>query len=121
MKDLFHYVGSDLTASPTGDLLPVTGIERGKQRVLRRLMTNPGDYIQHPDYGAGLGAKVGDLLNVSEWQALIKGQMLLEACVAQDPPPQVAVSAIDGGAAVSIYYTDAPSGQGVTLGFDVTG
>jgi phage baseplate assembly protein W len=120
MNDLYHYIGGDLSTSPVGDLMPVSDIERGRQRILRRLMTNPGDYIQHPDYGAGLGQKVGDIVNVGEWTALIRGQMLLEDSVASSPAPQISVQSITNGATVYIAYTDAPSGQAVTLGFDVT-
>ncbi|WP_028534226.1 hypothetical protein [Paludibacterium yongneupense] len=120
MIDLYHYVGSDLSKSPSGDLKPVTGLERGKQRVLRRLMTNPGDYIFHPDYGAGLGRKVGDIVNVKEWKALILGQMLLESCVAADPEPTVDVKVIEGGASVFIQYTDSGTGETAALSFDVT-
>lgn len=120
MQDLYHYIGSDLSTSPTGDLMPVSDIERGKQRVLRRLLTNPGDYIFHPDYGAGLGQKVGEILNVGEWTALIRGQMLLEDCVASQPAPTISLKSIQDGVTVSIAYTDAPSGQPATLSFSLT-
>jgi hypothetical protein len=122
MQDLYHYIGGDLGTSPAGDLRPVSGLEMGKQRVLRRLMTNPGDYIYHPTYGAGLGSKVGQSLNVGEWTALIKGQMLLESCVSQDPkyPPKVTLTPLTNGVSAYITYTDAPSGVPVTLSFDVT-
>lgn len=53
MYDLFHYVGTDLSVSPSGDLLSVTGTERRKQKILRRLITNPGELVFHPEYGAG--------------------------------------------------------------------
>lgn len=120
MDDLYHYIGGDAGLSPAGDMRPVSGAEKGRQRVLRRLLTNPGDYPFHPDYGAGLGRKVGDIVNIGEWTALIRGQMLLEAQVARSPAPQIAVSVIQDGAAVDIRYTDAPSGQAVALSFDVT-
>ncbi len=54
MYDLSHQWGDDLTVGPTGDMALVTGSVFGQQRVLRRLMTNPGDYIWQLDYGAGL-------------------------------------------------------------------
>ena len=120
MTDLYHYIGADLGLSPTGDLRPVSGLDLGKQRVLRRLMTNPGDYLFHPDYGAGLGAKVGSVTNVGELTALIRGQMLLEEAVAQSPAPVIAVTPINDGVSVYIQYTDAPSGQLATLSFDVS-
>ncbi|MDF7658300.1 phage tail protein [Erwiniaceae bacterium L1_54_6] len=120
MYDIFHYVGGELSTSPTGDLRPVTGTERGKQRILRRLMTNPGDYVFHPLYGAGLGKKVGETVNVNEWKALITGQMLLEDAVATDPAPVITLSLIDEGVSVYIKYTDATTGTPETLSFDVT-
>ena len=54
MSDISHQWGSDLSIGPTGDFALVSGAILGQQRVLRRLLTNPGDYIWHPDYGAGL-------------------------------------------------------------------
>ncbi|MBM2884110.1 hypothetical protein JFK97_06870 [Chromobacterium phragmitis] len=120
MNDLYHYVGADLTKTPTGGISTVSGIERGKQRVLRRLLTNPGDYVFHPEYGAGLGAYVGQTINVPQLTGLIRGQMLLEEVVAQTPPPVVQVSQRDDGTLfVSVGYTDAPSGEPTTLAFDV--
>lgn len=120
MYDLYHYIGGDISKSPTGDLRPVSDTERGTQRVLRRLMTNPGDYLFHPEYGAGLGRKVGQSVNVNEWKALIIGQMLLEDCVATSPEPTVTLTLIDMGVSCSIQYTDAVSGTPATLSFDVT-
>lgn len=120
ITDLYHYMGGDLDASPAGDLKPATLMERNKQRILRRLLTNPGDNLFHPDYGAGLGQKVGDHVNIGEWTALIKGQMLLEECVAASPAPSVTVSTITDGASVTVGYTDAQSGDAISLSFDVT-
>ncbi len=120
MDDLYHYIGGDLSVSPSGDLRPVNGTERGKQRVLRRLLTNPGDYIFHPDYGAGLGALVGQNVNIGEWTTLIKGQMLLESCVATSPAPVINLTIIPNGVSANITYTDAYINQPVTLSFDVT-
>ncbi len=48
MYDLYHYVGTDLSVSPSGDLLSVTGTERRKQKILRRLITNPGELVFSP-------------------------------------------------------------------------
>ena len=49
LADLNHYIGGDLSASNTGDLSSAPGLLRSQQRILRRLLTNPGDYIFHPD------------------------------------------------------------------------
>lgn len=119
MKDLNQYVGDDLSSSPTGSLSPVEGLERGKQRILRRLITNPGDYLFHPTYGAGLGRYIGSLMNIPEIISLIRSQILLEDCVARKPAPVISVSSNDSTLSVSIGYTDAPLGEPVTLSFEV--
>lgn len=120
MYDIYHYIGGDLSTSPMGDLRPVDSTERGKQRILRRLMTNPGDYLFHPTYGAGLGKKVGQSVNINEWKALILGQMLLEDAVATTPAPTITLKIIDEGVSVYVTYNDATTGTPATLSFDVT-
>ena len=124
LADLYHYFGTDLSSSNTGDLLTVTDVTRGQQRVLRRLLTNPGDYIFQPTYGAGLAQWIGTNADLVAMEALIRAQMLLEPTVATQPEPDVRVSPIanqaGGGFAVAIRYTDAPSGAAVVLSFDVS-
>ncbi|VTP12707.1 hypothetical protein PUATCC27989T_00519 [Phytobacter ursingii] len=120
MYDLYHYVGTDLSASPSGDMLPVTGTERRKQKVLRRLISPKGALIFHPEYGAGLGEKIGETINFNEWSALILGQMKLEDCVARSPEPTVNLRIIDNGVNVYVKYTDAVSGTAEFLNFDIT-
>jgi hypothetical protein len=128
LNDLFHYWGTDLTASNTGDLLTVNGIVRSQQRVLRRLLTNPatpttpGDYIFEPDYGAGLPQFIGQPFDRQKSVARIRGQMLLEDSVAPTPPPVINVAPIgtDNTAfSVSITYQDAATNKQVTLSFNV--
>jgi len=120
MYDLYHFSAGDLERSSTGDLRAVCGSDRTKQRILRRLLTNPGDYIFHPEYGAGLGSKVGEAVSPGEWRALISGQILLEEAVSNDPPPVVDLGLIEGGVSVSITYTDATTGMPELLNFDLT-
>jgi len=120
MYDLYHFTGGDLEGSSTGDLRATTGSACGKQRILRRLLTNPGNYLFHPEYGAGLGKKVGETVKPGEWKALIIGQILLEESVASHPPPVVKLTLIGGGVSVSLAYTDAMTGSQETLSFNVT-
>jgi len=119
MPDLAHLWAGDLSFGPTGDLAIVDGLEMGRQRVLRRLLTNPGEYLWQPGYGAGLPTYVGLTPAVAEIAALIGGQMTLEPAVAPDPAPVVTVTAIPNGLSVDIAYTDAGSGSPVTLAFDL--
>jgi len=124
LSDLSQYVGGDLAPSSTGDLQPAGGVLRGQQRVLRRLLTNPGDYIFHPDYGAGLPEWVGQPLDVARLTALVRGQILLEDAVAKTPAPVIAVTPVPvsggGGVFVRIQYIDAASGQSATLQFNLS-
>lgn len=131
MSDLNHYFGGDVSQSATGDLLKIDGTTQGVQRVLRRLLTNPalrdssgnvvaaGDYIFHPDYGAGLPRMVGDTIDIAKIKGAIKGQILLESAVARNPAPAIDVVAITGGVSVSIRYNDAQTGAPAALDFDV--
>lgn len=119
MDDLYHNIGADVYPSVTGDLLRVDGTTKGQQRVLRRLLTNPGDYIWHPTYGGGLGAKVGDVTDIPAIKALIRRQLRLEDCVSQAPEPVVDVAPITGGVSVRIRYVDSISKTPQTLSFDV--
>src|SRR5579859_5465965 len=118
LADLFHYWSGDLQQGPTGDLAPAFRADRTSQRIIRRLLTNPGggDYPWEPDYGAGLPAKIGDTLDLAYLQALIVGQIALEESVARDPAPQVTLVQIQGGVSISVLYWD-QSGQGTPLSF----
>ena len=128
LNDLFHYWGSDLTPSSTGDLQTVNGTVRGQQRILRRLLTNPatattpGDYIFEGNYGGGLPEFIGQPFDRQKIIARINGQMLLEDAVAPIPPPVIGVAQIgtDNTAfSVSITYQDAATNTQVTLSFNV--
>jgi len=118
--DLSHFMGGDLQLGPTGDLLLVDGTTLGQQRVLRRLLTNPGDYIWNLSYGAGLPAMVGQPANARAIEAIIRAQISQESVVATTPAPVVLVNVgTDGTIFVDLQYTDAVIGQTVVLQFPV--
>ncbi len=120
--DLHHVWTGDLTASGTGDLVLAGGGALGTERVLRRLLTNPGAYIWHPGYGAGLGQFVGQPADPRAIAALIRTQMVREAAVAQSPEPVIEVRTdLPGQLAVSIRYADAETAVAQTLNFQVPG
>lgn len=122
MAGISHQVGSDLSLGPTGDLAAADGLDLGKQRVLRRLLTNPGDYIWNLDYGAGLPALVGQPANAPAITGRIRGQMLLEAAVAHVPLPSVTVSAgTDGTVFAAVRYADAATGATQVLTAPISG
>lgn len=120
MPDIAHLWGEDVQTSATGDLLAVNGTDLGTQRVLRRLLTNPGDYIWQPDYGAGLRRFIGQTTNVDAIRAAIRSQIFKESVVARTPEPSIDVSTYPGGAVfVSIQYADATSGATQVVQFAV--
>ena len=112
MADLAHSYGGDLALSATGDVLLSSDAGMTRDRVLRRLLTSPGAYLWHLDYGAGFAAMIGRPVDRAVIEAVAQQQMLLEDAVATSPPPSVAVAAGQGGSVfASISYTDAPSGS----------
>ncbi len=124
MSDLFHQWGSDLAAGPTGDLAMASASLLGQQRVLRRLLTNPGDYIWQPAYGAGLAQFVGQPASAAQIRAAIRSQIFQEAIVARQPEPVIDIqAAIDGSSMVYVFirYVDATDGQTQVLSFTVGG
>jgi hypothetical protein len=120
MPDVFHQFGSDLVASANGDLLTASSVNLSQQFVLRRLLTNAGDYIWQPTYGAGLPQKIGDPFDVSTINAIIVSQMYLESTVVRDPAPDIEVDSFPNGMFVDITYTEADSGLPAVLSFPVT-
>lgn len=132
LNDLDHFWSGDVAVSPTGDLGPASDSTRTKQRILRRLLTNPaqkdsagnvivpGDYIWHPDYGAGLPRYVGEIIDFKKITSLVRGQVLLEAAVARNPEPVIELQEITNGISCTIRYNDAVTGKPETLSFNVT-
>ncbi len=122
MPDLSHQWGSDLAAGPTGDVATSGGSQLGQQRVLRRLLTNPGDYIWQPSYGAGLAQFVGQPAGAARIRAVIRSQIFQESVVARTPEPVIDVSIGSGGSGsvyVHIRYVDATNGSTQMLSFSV--
>jgi hypothetical protein len=119
MSDLNHTFGGDLSAAVNGDLATVSGSALGQQRVLRRLLTNAGDYIWHLTYGAGLPAMIGMPVDAAAISGLVRSQIFLEGAVAQTPAPVIDVQAESTIVSLQITYSDAndttTQAVGVTL------
>jgi hypothetical protein len=116
MADASLVFGGDLAIDSGGDLALATGSALTEQRVLRRLLTNPGDYIWQLSYGAGLGQFVGAAGAAGAVAAVARTQMAAESRVAASPLPQITVDTGNpAGIALTIAYQDALSGQSVAL------
>lgn len=131
MPDVSHIWGNDLTFGPTGDLVMVDYPDLATQRIIRRLMTRgyqiagvnvageTGEYIWHPEYGAGVPQRIGQAASLSVISSVINSQILQEASVAKAPPPSITVTPILNGVIVAISYTDANTGKQTRLSFNV--
>jgi len=120
MADLCHQFGADLTISPTGDIQVISAPLLTQQRLLRRLLTNQGDYIWHLGYGAGLARFVGQRANAAGIAAIVRSQIFKESDVARTPEPVIDVL-IDptGIVTLQVRYADASTGETQTLSFSV--
>ncbi len=117
MADIAHIWGSDITLGPAGDLALASGLEEGRQRVLRRLMTTLRNHIWHLEYGGSLPLAVGQPADADAIEGVVRQQLSLEACVAATPEPGVSVATDgQGGTFLQVTYTDAGTGGRVSLG-----
>jgi hypothetical protein len=121
MQDAALLWGGDLEPGNTGDLLLSSDSLLGQQRVLRRLLTNPGDYIWHTSYGAGLGQFIGVPCNVVKIKATIRSQIFMESAVSRLPEPVIDVQSSNSGSVfVQLRYVDATSGMTQVISFSVS-
>ncbi|OAG74028.1 phage tail protein [Gluconobacter japonicus] len=117
MNSIGHFYGGDLLLE-NGGLSVVSGSEEVRQRILRRLLTNSGDYIWQLDYGVGLQGMIGDVVVPSAMQAAIRTQVQKDTGVDPYSPVEVDVSSDPNGVCqCKISYVDADTGQPQTLDF----
>lgn len=116
MRDISHVFGYDLQIDATGDIALSAGTAHGQERVLRRLLTNPGGYVWNPTYGAGLSRFLGRPATPTRIAAISRAQMALERAVSMTPAPSIRVVAQPDGTVIeSIRYVDAETGDPASL------
>jgi phage baseplate assembly protein W len=120
MADLDATWGQDLSTTPSGDLALVDDIALTEQRIIRRLLTNPGDYLWHPEYGAGLPRYIGQAVPPSTIEMAVMAQILQEQTVARNPAPKVTAKIAPDQISLTINYWSATSGAPQLLEFDVS-
>ena len=121
MADLSHLYGDDLQVSAAGDLLVVDGLNMATQRIIRRLMTAPLNYVWQPAYGAALNSEIGKTTDGSRINGLIMSQIFAEGSVAASPPPVISISPFLDGVSVTINYTAKATGAHEVLSFSING
>lgn len=122
INDAWCVYGNDLLLNGVGDLQVANGINLSEQRVIRRLLTNPGDYPFVPAYGAGLPAYVGEPLTPDLYdliQSTTLSNIFLETSVSQDPAPVVLFQTVQQGILMQINYTVAPLQIPIVINFPV--
>jgi hypothetical protein len=122
MIDIFHSWGGDLQVGSGGDLAISIGSDATSQRVFRRLLTNPGDYLWNLGYGGGLGQFVGTNVDPARIDGVIATQLALETSVPVNPQPKVSVvvtDAANGYVVANISYADPMSSTPIQLNVPV--
>jgi hypothetical protein len=112
MSDLFHHWGGDLTVDSTGGIAICNSVTMTTQRIYRRLLTNPGDYVWNLQYGGGLASFVGLPADSQSIESVVRTQLQLEPSVASIPAPQVTTQITDpanGYVVVDIGYMNEES------------
>jgi hypothetical protein len=118
MIDISHEWGEDLRLSASGDLLTSAQHETTRQKLVRRLLTNPGDDLWNLEFGLGLGYYVGRTIDVREIEAKVRSQLSREPNVAAIPPARVEVESDGvepgGRCVLRISYVDKSTGSAKT-------
>ena len=113
--------GGDISVGAGGDIAVAPVQIEIQQRLIRRLLTNPGEYIWHTEYGAGLGTFVGEPCSPGLIESTILNQLQHEALVAMSPSPTVQTDQSLAGSfsttSVTIQYqiTGTSTGMSVVL------
>lgn len=115
--------GGDLQLTPNGSLVFVSGVERIRQRIIRRFFTCPeenligvgyipADYIFDPNYGIGAVRLVGEPTSTDEALKLkqkVKKAVLVDEGVDTNQDPLITLFAAPNGeiwASVTVYLLD---------------
>jgi phage baseplate assembly protein W len=97
--------GGDLLVGSTGDIGVAPIQVEVQQRIVRRLLTNPGEYIWHIAYGAGLGSFVGKPYSPALIEGTVLSQLMYEALIRANPSPTVLTSQSTAGSFSSTSLT----------------
>lgn len=122
--DINQLFGNDITLDATGNLFVAQGIDQTQQALIRRLLTNPGAYIWHPEYGAGVGRFVGENLSAQNFDAIkstMVSQILEEETIAKVPIPQISFTPLPGNILqCDVLYYNAQTNIAQSISFQVS-
>lgn len=101
--DFYLDWNSDFLVTPSGSIQTAVGWDRVRQRIIRRIITNPSqqlpdgtftapDYIFHPGYGVGGGALIDQDVDdeyIARLEQIISRGVLEDADVSSSTPPTI--------------------------------
>lgn len=116
--DIDHFFGGDIANHVARDLPTVNSDIETQRKIIRRLATNPKDYLWHPEYGAGLRRFVG-ATNLGEVEGVCVSQVAMEENVASYPAPTVTLQMSEGALVCLVTYTDATSNELKNFSFNI--
>ena len=97
--------GGDLLVSVRGDVAVSPVQTEVQNRIIRRLLTNPGDYVWHTGYGGGLGNYVGSVVSPRTMESNIVYQLKYETFISFSPAPVVDIGESPSGSLSSVSVT----------------
>jgi hypothetical protein len=91
--------GGDLVVADNGDIAlaidSLTNPIATQQRILRLILTNPGDCLQFPWYGSGIRESIGAMIStklLSDFNARITQALATDTGIEKNPAPIVSVT-----------------------------
>lgn len=112
-----------LRLGPGGDLALVAGPAALQQRLYLRALTNRGDLLLHPDFGAGAGALVALPLTaerIAQLSDALRAQFLAEPAIAEVLDISAQAAGTQLSVDVVVRLQDAPAPLALTLSLSTT-
>lgn len=131
MTTLYLEWGGDLKLSTNGGLELANGWDEVRQRIFRRILTNPAftladgtpiaaDYIFHPDYGLGAGRLIGEPIS-DDWSLRLKHiiteGVTIDQGVDASEPPVIDIRRYPGGVVWVIIVVRLKTGEPGRIAF----
>ena len=133
MTTLYLEWNSDFVLTPAGSLQLATGWDSVRQRIERRIITNPAqqlpsgistpaDYVFDSAYGVGAGSLVGQPYNqnfIASLRQKIQAGVLSDAAVDTSVPPSINVTTPQNDAVWAVVGVTLASGNVGTIALQV--
>ena len=130
--DIYLEWNEDLIITPNGSIQFATGWDQVRERIIRNLITNaaqalangsttPPDYVFHPSFGIGLGAKVDAVMTPDQIQDLVRminNAVLADANIDPGTAPQITVTGANTSTFQILIQVQLINGQSGQIAFN---